>query len=89
MRITLWQQTVESYWRWFCLHRYVDAAGLLQDPPCLAGLLEYRCLVAQPCPTPCDPLDCSPPGSSVRGILQARYWSGFLLPGIFPTQGLI
>ena len=24
------------------------------------------------CPTPCDPMDCSPPGSSVRGILQAR-----------------
>ena len=24
------------------------------------------------CPTLCDPLDCSPPGSSVHGILQAR-----------------
>ena len=28
--------------------------------------------VAQPCPTLCDPMDCSPPGSSVHGILQAR-----------------
>ena len=27
---------------------------------------------AQPCPTLCDPVDCSPPGSSVHGILQAR-----------------
>ena len=27
--------------------------------------------VAQPCPTPSDPMDCSPPGSSVHGILQA------------------
>ena len=26
----------------------------------------------QPCPALCDPLDCSPPGSSVHGILQAR-----------------
>ena len=26
----------------------------------------------QPCLTLCDPLDCSPPGSSVHGILQAR-----------------
>ena len=26
----------------------------------------------QPCPTPCDPIDSSPPGSSVPGILQAR-----------------
>ena len=29
-------------------------------------------LVAQLCPTPCDPMDCSPPGPSVHGILQAR-----------------
>ena len=27
---------------------------------------------AQSCPTLCDPMDCSPPGPSVRGILQAR-----------------
>ena len=30
------------------------------------------CSVAQSCPTPCDPMDCSPPGSSVYGIFQAR-----------------
>ena len=35
-------------------------------------------LVAQSCPTLWDPMDYSPPGSSVHGILQ----------GIFPTQGL-
>ena len=28
--------------------------------------------VAQLCPTLSDPVDCSPPGSSVRGIFQAR-----------------
>ena len=28
--------------------------------------------VAQSCPTLSDPMDCSPPGSSVHGILQAR-----------------
>ena len=28
--------------------------------------------VAQLCPTLCNPVDCSPPGSSVHGILQAR-----------------
>ena len=28
--------------------------------------------VAWSCPALCDPMDCSPPGSSVRGILQAR-----------------
>ena len=26
----------------------------------------------QSCPTPCDPIDGSPPGSSIPGILQAR-----------------
>ena len=28
--------------------------------------------VAQPCPTLRDPMDCSPPGSSIHGIFQAR-----------------
>ena len=28
--------------------------------------------VAQPCPILRDPMDCSPPGSSVHGISQAR-----------------
>ena len=30
------------------------------------------CLVALLCPTLCDPMDHNPPGSSVRGLLQAR-----------------
>ena len=30
----------------------------------------------QSCPTLCDPIDGSPPGSPVPGILQARNWSG-------------
>ena len=38
------------------------------------------CLVAQSCLTPCYPMDCSPQGSSVHGILQARYWSGLPCP---------
>ena len=28
--------------------------------------------VTQSCPTLCDPIDCSPPGSSILGILQAK-----------------
>ena len=30
------------------------------------------CVYALSCPTLCDPIDYSPPGSSVHGILQAR-----------------
>ena len=45
---------------------------------------------AQSCLTPCHPMDSSPPGSSVHGILQARIpeWVAILFSrGIFPTQG--
>ena len=42
----------------------------------------------QSCPTLCDPMDCSSPGSSVLGIPQARILENNpLLQGIFPTQG--
>ena len=34
------------------------------------------CSVTQSCLTLCDPMDCSPPGSSARGILQARILEG-------------
>ena len=30
------------------------------------------CIVTKSCPTLCDPMDCSLPGSSVYGIFQAR-----------------
>ena len=40
------------------------------------------CLVAQSCPSLCDPMDCSPSGSSVHGISPGKreYWSGLPLP---------
>ena len=38
------------------------------------------CLVAQLCPTLCDPMDCSPPASSVHGILQARILEWVAMP---------
>ena len=36
-------------------------------------------LVAQSCLTLCDHMDCSPPGSSVHGILQARILEGLAI----------
>ena len=40
--------------------------------------------VTQLCPTPSDPMDCSPPGSSVHGIFQARVleWGAIAFSGI-------
>ena len=34
--------------------------------------ISVKVLVALSCPTLCDPMDCSPPGSSVCRIFQAR-----------------
>ena len=34
----------------------------------------------QSCPTLCDPMDCSPPGSSVHGIPQARILEWVVMP---------
>ena len=46
--------------------------------------------VAQLCSALCDPMDCSPPGSSVHGILQARIleWVAFPSPGDLPDPGI-
>ena len=44
----------------------------------------------QSCPPLCDPMDCSPPGSSVHGILQARTlaWVAVPSPGDLPDPGI-
>ena len=38
------------------------------------------CSVAQSCLTLCNPMDCSPQGSSVLEIFQPEYWSGLPFP---------
>ena len=38
------------------------------------------CVHAQSCLTLCDPVDCSPPGSSVRGNSQARMLEWVAMP---------
>ena len=42
--------------------------------------VENESEVAQSCPTLCDPVDCSPPGSSVHGLLQARALEWVAIP---------
>ena len=41
------------------------------------------CVCTWSCLTPCYPINCRPPASSVRGIFQQDYWNG--LP--FPSPG--
>ena len=69
--------------------------GWGEDQGEMSWLLEgLRCVCAkslQSCPTLCNPMDCSLPGSSVHGILQARiYWSGlpFPSPEDLPDPGI-
>ena len=38
--------------------------------------------IAQSCPTPSDPMDCSRPGSSVHGIFQARVLEWGAIEGV-------
>ena len=48
------------------------------------------CLVPELCPTLCDPVDCSLPGSSVHGESPGKNTGvgcHFLLQGLFLTQG--
>ena len=58
----------------------------------LSKSYDKRCVLAkltQLCLSLCDPKDCSLPGSSVRGILQARVLEWVALPssGDIPDRG--
>ena len=57
------------YILWFWFWEIKDEDSFMLWRPC--------CLVTKLCPTLCDPLDCSPPGSSVHG---QEYWSGLPFP---------
>ena len=80
-------------WRWFLgLPAAGGSPGEYQAPIPKRG--SCACSVAQSCLTFYDPMDCSPAGSTVQGILQARIlewvassFSGDLLhPGIEPAS---
>ena len=47
-------------------------------------------LVAKPCPTLGNPMDCSLPGSLSKGFSRQEYWSGlpFTSPGYLPHPGI-
>ena len=56
----------------------------------LISLFLYMCLVAQSCPTRCNPMDCSQPGSSVPGDFPGKNTGvgcHALLQQMFPLQG--
>ena len=79
-----------GFWRYGAGGTAAPIEGLL--PPYTASFsCVIKCvLVGQSCPTLCNPSHCSPPGSSVHGILQQEYWSGlpFPSPGDLPDPGI-
>ena len=69
-------QTWPSYWAHTQSHLRKNFSFLKNSSICAP----VKVLVAQSCPTPCNPIDCSPPGSSVHGILQARILEWVVIP---------
>ena len=70
----------------YIFHRWIWQQAMCGIYMCRAVL----CLVTQLHLTLCNPLDCSPPGSSVHGDSLGRNTGvgcHSLLQGIFPTQG--
>ena len=63
-------------------HDHIQSQGGQGLPTEFGEGVEEECLVrihktkwsevAQSCPTLCNPMDCSPPGSSIHGVFQAR-----------------
>ena len=61
LHILQWKQLITAEWM----------QKLIQEVICISFPLCVRC-VSTSCLTLCDPMGCSPPGSSVQGISQAR-----------------
>ena len=61
--------------------------GTTETPKCAMPFLDNHPpdfggggLVAKPCLTLCNPMDCVSPGSSVHGIPRQEYWIGLPFP---------
>ena len=55
-----------------CTYRKILSTYIIQYCPQFQGPTESESEVTQSCLTLCNPVDCSLPGSSIHGILQAR-----------------
>ena len=71
------QSAVWLQWTGICWDR-IDFNYKLFHP--ILYHMKVKVLLAQSCPTLCNPMDCSLPGSSVRGILQARILEWVAIP---------
>ena len=63
----------------FVILKIYDTSTYVNSPFALT-VVKVKMPVAQSCLTLCDPVDCSPPGLSVHGILQARILEWVAIP---------
>ena len=61
----------------YCVVQFLEKDATLTEHVSTSGLCATS---LQSCPTLCGPIDCSPPGSSVLGILQARILEWVAVP---------
>ena len=91
VRKTFW--ACRARWRKYFLCKYCRAMRIWTNHS--STKVKVKVFVTQSCPTLWDPVDYSPPGSSVHGILQARIlewvygnmWDGTSVSCIFCIAG--
>ena len=64
----------------FCFSGWTSRFWVLSNCGSLWWGWKVKVLVTQSCPTLCNPVDCSPPGPFIHGILQARIPEGVAIP---------
>ena len=74
---TKWFSYTYIFLIFFSIIVYYRILNIVPHSTCFNMLVS---LVAQSCPTLCNPMDCSPPGPSVHGILQARILERVAIP---------
>ena len=77
--IALWRGGLFFRWAWILLVTENLLPHYLPQFSELLFTFLYSCLVTKSCPALWDPTDCSPPGSSVLGISQARILEWFAI----------
>ena len=98
-----WLQSGKDYWDntvlskisscWACIHKNMENLLKCRSWFSISEAKpesESESGVAQSCPSLCDLVDCSPPGSSVLGFSRQEYWSGlpFPSPEDLPDPGI-
>ena len=84
----LWELTMDRE-AWCAKSQHNWATELNQRVCVCVCVCACMLTLAQSCLTLCNPIDYSPPGCIVHGILQAGLleWAAVSSSGIFPTQG--